>query len=109
MGKSKIPKAVREQVWIMNNGFNFHAKCFIPWCKNVISVFDFTVGHNIPKSKGGDDNIDNLFPICQRCNTSMGNRYTIDEWIQKFKYSGNGSHLFNFCKNLIIFKKFIKI
>ena len=87
MGKKKIPKAVREQVWLAVNKTKFYASCYIPWCKNKISVFDFTVGHNIPESKGGTLCIDNLKPICARCNTSMGNKYTIDEWIDTYKHS----------------------
>tara|TARA_B100001564_G_scaffold339424_2_gene332157 strand:- start:67 stop:354 length:288 start_codon:yes stop_codon:yes gene_type:complete len=80
----KIPKGVREQVWIQYNGTEFFGKCFVPWCKNIISVFTYSVGHNKPRSKGGSNTIDNLRPICCRCNTSMGNRYTIDEWIEKY-------------------------
>ena len=82
---SSVPKAVREQVWLRQNGPEFSAKCAVSWCENTISVFDFTVGHNIPRSKGGKDTLDNLKPICSRCNTSMGNHYTIDEWCKKFQ------------------------
>jgi len=78
--KAKIPKALREQVWRTVLGDTFSAKCIVKWCTNTITVFDFEVGHNIPESKGGSLNIANLRPICSRCNKSMGNRYTIDEW-----------------------------
>ena len=37
-------------------------------------------GHNIPESHGGATNINNLKPICARCNLSMGNYYSIEEW-----------------------------
>ena len=30
------------------------------------------VAHNIPKSKGGSDNLRNLWPMCFDCNRSMG-------------------------------------
>lgn len=82
---TKIPRAVREQLWLKINGEIFKSKCSIFWCNNEINVFDFTSGHNIPKSKGGSNNLNNLKPICSRCNLSMGNRYTIDEWQDKFK------------------------
>ena len=78
--KATIPKALREQVWIHYMGTKFQTKCLIPWCKNTISVFDFEVGHNIPESKGGSLEIKNLRPICARCNRSMSDNYTIDEW-----------------------------
>ena len=75
-----LPKALREQVWLKVVGKTFSNNCYITWCSNKITPFDFHIGHNIPKSKGGSNTIDNLFPICSRCNLSMGNRYTIDEW-----------------------------
>jgi hypothetical protein len=78
--KQTIPVALREQVWITHMGKRFEGKCKISWCSNQISVFDFQCGHNIPESKGGATDMSNLFPICARCNVSMGDRYTIDQW-----------------------------
>jgi hypothetical protein len=78
--KKKIPKALREQVWLRRIGPKFQTKCMTVWCKNIITVFDFQCGHDIPESKGGTTNIANLYPICARCNISMGNQYTFKEW-----------------------------
>ena len=78
--KAPIPKALREQVWIRYFGKNFKSKCYINWCVNNIDVFNFQVGHNIPESKGGPTVLENLRPICGRCNLSMSNVYSIDEW-----------------------------
>jgi len=78
--KVKIPRALREQVWLNTCGKKFNSKCYIRWCKNEIDVFNFQVGHNIPESKGGPTVLENLKPICCRCNQSMGSGYTIDEW-----------------------------
>ena len=78
--KELIPRALREQVWLKTIGKRYESKCYIPWCNNIITVFDFHVGHNIPESKGGSLTIDNLEAICSRCNLSMGNRFTIKEW-----------------------------
>jgi 5-methylcytosine-specific restriction endonuclease McrA len=61
-------------------GDQFTAKCKIHWCQNKINAFDFQCGHNIPESKGGKTILENLKPICCRCNQSMGNMYSIDEW-----------------------------
>jgi len=80
VGRIKIPKALREQVWLTIFQKQFEHKCYINWCKNIINVFDFSVGHNIPVSKGGSTSLDNLKPICARCNLSMSDTYTIDEW-----------------------------
>ena len=79
--KKKIPKALRQQTWVKYIGNNYTSKCFIDWCANIITPFNFEVGHNLPSSKGGSDNITNLRPICSQCNRSMGNQYTIDEFI----------------------------
>jgi 5-methylcytosine-specific restriction endonuclease McrA len=80
--KQHIPKALREQCWIHNFGKKYEHKCYIKWCSNKITVFDFHVGHNIPESKGGKLCLENVKPICSRCNHSMGSRYTITEWMK---------------------------
>lgn len=82
MAKEKIPKALREQVWVKYVGKKYQRKCWIPWCKNTMNVFDFHVGHNLPESKGGKLEIGNLRPICARCNLSMSDTYTISEWME---------------------------
>ena len=78
--KATIPKAIREQVWLQTFGKVYENKCYISWCKNIISVFDFHVGHDQPESKGGTLDVNNLKPICARCNLSMSDNYTIEEW-----------------------------
>ena len=85
--KKKIPKALDEQVWLKVCKRNFQHKCYISWCQNKITVFDYQTGHDIPESKGGETTLDNLYPICSRCNSSMSNKYTIAE----FNKLGKGS------------------
>ena len=80
--KAHIPKAKREQCWLQNFGKVYEHRCYVRWCHNQINVFDFHVGHDQPESKGGTLDVDNLKPICARCNLSMSNQYTIQEWIQ---------------------------
>jgi 5-methylcytosine-specific restriction endonuclease McrA len=83
--KATIPKALREQVWLKTMKKTFEGKCPVVWCTNTINAFDFQCGHNVPESKGGKTTLDNLIPLCGRCNISMGDRYTIDEWNAKFR------------------------
>lgn len=79
--KAKIPAALREQVWLVFCGDRlFKHKCLVVWCENVMTPFNFEVGHNVPESKGGATDISNLRPICSKCNRSMGDEYTIDEF-----------------------------
>ena len=80
VAKQYIPRALREQVWIQYAGRTFQRNCYVPWCKNTITVFDFQVGHDIPESQGGTTEIRNLRPICARCNLSMGSQYSITSW-----------------------------
>jgi 5-methylcytosine-specific restriction endonuclease McrA len=78
--KANIPKALREQVWLRHAGRVYERKCLVTWCKNIMTVFDFHVGHDVPESLGGATEIANLRPICARCNLSMGSSYTVQEW-----------------------------
>jgi 5-methylcytosine-specific restriction endonuclease McrA len=78
--KKKIPTALKEQLWIQKCGKVFECECHINWCVNTINVFNFHVGHDIPQSKGGSLELSNLFPICDRCNYSMSNKYSIKKW-----------------------------
>ena len=87
--KKKIPKKVKEEVWVTNFGRKYESKCYITWCSNIINVFNFHVGHDKPESKGGTDDIHNLKPICDRCNLSMGNNNTIQEWNKKYIKKNN--------------------
>jgi len=78
--KATIPKALREQVWIYYTGKKYESRCLVPWCRNIMTVFDFHVGHDIPESKGGSTQLNNLRPICSRCNLSMGSQHSIQSW-----------------------------
>ena len=82
--KKRIPRALREQIWIKRNKGKFEVKCPIKWCRNRINCFNFHSGHNVPSSKGGATNIRNLTPICAKCNLSMSNNYTIKQFSKKF-------------------------
>lgn len=78
--KEQVPKRIRELVWNTYNGDKYSSECYVGWCHNIINVFNFQVGHDVPESKGGTLEISNLRPICGNCNLSMGNKYTITEW-----------------------------
>jgi len=66
--REKIPATIRNIVFkthVINN------KCYC--CKiEDISLANFECGHIIAVKDGGENNIDNLRPICGNCNKSMG-------------------------------------
>ena len=80
--KARIPKALREQVWLKYSQQQFSIKCLTPWCQNQINAFDFHCGHMYAEAKGGSTTLDNLIPICSRCNLSMGTT-SFSEWSTK--------------------------
>lgn len=70
--KAKIHAALREQVWLRYAGPNFQFACATQWCQNEINCFNFQCGHIQAESKGGATTLENLTPLCARCNLSMG-------------------------------------
>ncbi len=69
--KKQIPKALKEQVWLHHVGESFSSKCKTPWCKNTITVFDYHTSHIVPEVSGGPLTLENLIPLCSKCNLSM--------------------------------------
>ena len=70
--KKTIPSTVRRLVWHTHIGEETgKAKCLC--CKTTdITQLSFHCGHVIPEAHGGSIAVDNLRPICQNCNSSMG-------------------------------------
>ena len=79
--KKSISATMRKLVWNMNIGEEIgKSKCLC--CKvSDISQLSFHCGHIIPESIGGKTIVSNLRPICQNCNSSMGNK-NMDEFMK---------------------------
>lgn len=76
--KKNIPATVRRLTWYKYIGQEIgKAKCL---CCNVtdITQLSFHCGHIIPESQGGENTVENLRPICQNCNSSMGSKNFYD-------------------------------
>ena len=80
--KAKIHAALREQVWLGYAGPQFQTKCATRWCQNEINCFNFQCGHIQAESLGGATTLENLTPLCSRCNQSMGTMH-MDAWNAK--------------------------
>lgn len=70
--KKKIGLLLKRQVWGKYIGEEIgRAKCVC--CKMTdITQLSFHCGHVIAESNGGELIVENLRPICQSCNSSMG-------------------------------------
>ena len=81
--KKTIPKSVKIAVWNKNIGeaIGKH-KCL---CCNItdITQMNFHCGHIIAEAKGGKVHVDNLLPICSKCNKSMGTQ-NLNEFKKKY-------------------------
>jgi hypothetical protein len=72
--KKTIPKSLKIAVWNKYIGEDIgKTKCL---CCNLtdITQLKFHTGNIIAEVNGGDINIDNLRPICETCNKSMGTK-----------------------------------
>jgi hypothetical protein len=72
--KKSIPLVLKRRLWNKYFGEqNGIATC--PCCKlTQISTFSFHCGHIISERNGGLLILDNLIPLCQSCNSSMGTK-----------------------------------
>ena len=76
--RKTIPRKLKYDVWDKYIGpEHARAKCYC--CRTtVIEKTKFTCGHIKPVSKGGDNSINNLKPICEQCNLCMGSMNMVD-------------------------------
>jgi hypothetical protein len=72
--KKSIPLVLKRRLWNKYFGEqNGIATC--PCCKlSQISTFSFHCGHIVSERNGGLLMLDNLIPLCQSCNSSMGTK-----------------------------------
>lgn len=80
--KQNIPPFIRSQTWEKYNPNKTKGIC--PICQKEIEVYNFDCGHIISEKNGGETNVDNLCPICHKCNLSMGSM-NFDDYKKKHK------------------------
>lgn len=81
--KKAIPKALKASVWITYIGKDIGStKC--PCCNtHEITQLSFDCGHVIAEALGGKTTLENLRPICSKCNKSMRTTH-MDEFKKQF-------------------------
>ena len=79
--KQLVSSTIKKLVWNMHIGEEIgKSKCLC--CKvSYITQLSFHCGHIVAESKGGEIIVSNLRPICQNCNSSMGNK-NMDEFMK---------------------------
>lgn len=81
--KERISKNIRESVWEIYMGKVYEGKCFTG-CGANITIKNFQCGHVKAEALGGKATAENLRPICQSCNMSMG-KMDLNEFSKRFK------------------------
>jgi len=80
--RKPIGKALRDIVWVKYMGNKTQGKCYCCRIKP-IHFTEFEIGHNRAVSRGGENHINNLRPICKSCNKAMRTK-SIEWWKKKY-------------------------
>jgi hypothetical protein len=81
--KKKIPQSVRIAVWDKYIGLVIGQKLCDICNTNNINQFNFHCAHVIAEINGGAATIENMRPICQSCNLSMG-KINLNDYIKLY-------------------------
>ena len=86
--KKSIPLSLKALVWnkyIGEEKGTGHCQC----CrKNIIKQISFHCGHIISERNGGSTTLNNLIPLCQTCNLSMG-KQNMNDFVKKYGFHEN--------------------
>lgn len=83
--KKSIPLSLKALVWNKyigeEKGVGYCQCCR----KNIIKQISFHCGHIISERNGGSTTLNNLIPLCQTCNLSMG-KQNMNEFVKKYGF-----------------------
>lgn len=78
--RNKKKKPYKRKIFSMNQRMEIYSKteghCYL--CGDFVDFDSFEVEHKIPLSKGGTNDLKNLFPACHVCNTIKRDIYPAD-------------------------------
>lgn len=92
-----ISRRLRKEVWEYHIGKHYQGKCYVKWCANILeSLGSWHVGHNKAWVDGGENTVENLFPLCGQCNLSMRTT-TVEDFSEVIKPIKKKHICFYFC------------
>lgn len=78
--RKAIPVGIRTAVWKRHSD-NFSGRCWC--CENEIKFEAWQCSHRVSAANGGPDTVENLYPCCIQCNTSMGSQ-NMDDFLKQY-------------------------
>ncbi len=86
--KKSIPLSLKALVWNKyigeEKGIGYCQCCR----KNIIKQISFHCGHIVSERNGGSTTLNNLIPLCQTCNLSMG-KQNMNDFVKKYGFHDN--------------------
>lgn len=83
---------------IRNNNF-----CW--YCRRELPPNELTIDHVFPRSKGGDNDMDNIIMVCKSCNSSKSNM-DLFEWYKEVRKEWPPLNvLIHYMKNIYLYSK----
>src|SRR2546426_694465 len=81
-----VPQKAKIDSWYHHIGKHVGSSMCLCCNKIEITQLEFHGGHIMPVSKGGDDSVQNILPICASCNLSMRDKY-MDDFQRQLGYT----------------------
>ena len=90
MIRAKAFKAYKEGRWnihdlLENNLAKIQCNNYCWYCGKEVEPSKLTKDHVFPRSKGGDNNMDNIIMVCKSCNSSKGDM-DLFEWYEEIRH-----------------------
>ena len=90
MIRAKAFKAYKESRWnihdlLENNLAKIQCNNYCWYCGKEVEPSKLTKDHVFPRSKGGDNDMDNIIMVCKSCNSSKGDM-DLFEWYAKIRH-----------------------
>ena len=108
MIRSKAFKAYKEGRWNIHDLLEFNVEKIRPnnycwYCGKELEPSKLTKDHVFPRSKGGDNDMDNIIMVCKTCNSSKGDM-DLFEWYAEVRKEWPPINVFvHYMKNIYLY------